>query len=132
MSETPIADMVEKMLSADMSYDMVVLAVRTVELVWHQPIETTDERRRARDREYRRDKRRHGQNAPSSLSSSSSFFPLREKKEEEEKKVEKASARCPPIGNRAPPISRRRRSFSTTSHPDIGYGPAPTRAQYGT
>ncbi len=54
---TPIADMVQQMLSAGVPHELIVLAVRTAERS-AQPIDETAENRRAWDRERKRESRR--------------------------------------------------------------------------
>lgn len=58
-SETPIADMVERMISTGIPPDMIVLAVRTAEQFARDsmPTDATAERRRAYDRERKAKKR---------------------------------------------------------------------------
>ena len=57
MAGTPIADMVEKMLSGGIPPDTIVLAVRTAELAAQGVVDPAAERRRAWDREAKRKKR---------------------------------------------------------------------------
>lgn len=53
---TPIADMVERMLSTGIPPEMIVLAIRTAEEASEKSIDPTAERRRAWDRERKRRK----------------------------------------------------------------------------
>jgi hypothetical protein len=59
MSATPIADMIAEMHASGIQLDMIIVAVRSVERATstRHPVDETAEKRRAWDREYRRNKR---------------------------------------------------------------------------
>lgn len=68
MTETPIADMVARMLSTGIPPDAIVLAVATAEQCAKQPIDPMAEKRRKWDRERKQKQRVHRNSADPPLS----------------------------------------------------------------
>jgi len=101
MSLTPIADMVEQMLSGGNPPDMIVLAIRTAEqnAINSRLEDPTAARRRAWDRENKRAKRAvcpPDNDKTLSLSSLPSSSLNKKERKEERKKERKSGNVCPP------------------------------------
>lgn len=88
MSDSPIADMVEKMLSGGIPPEMIVLAVRTAELATSHS-DPAAERRRYLDRERKRRAAKSGIPPETKTRSALSFLSKKELNKESKKEVAK-------------------------------------------